>query len=130
MNPDALTWAFAVLQMGTAIGIVVFWFTWLRTDHDPARYPEGYLAHERAFVLPDSVLAALLTAAGVLELAGHPRGPGLALIAAGMLLFLGLIDAAYFAHHGMFARKRDGLGNTAIVVWMLLLAALLAIRHL
>lgn len=130
MSADPLTWIFAVLQVGTSIGIVVFWVTWLRTDHDPASYPEGFLAHERAFVLPDSVLAALLTTAAVLELAGDRLGPGLALIAAGMLLFLGLIDAAYFARHGQFARERGGLGNTAIVVWMLLLAALLAIRHL
>lgn len=130
MSADAVTWTFAVLQVGTAIGIVVFWASWLRTEHDPASYPEGFLAHERAFVLPDSVLAALLTAAAMLELAGHRLGPGLALVAAGMLLFLGLIDAAYFARHGMFARERGGVGNTAIVAWMLLLAALLAIRHL
>ena len=130
MSADSLTWTFAVLQVGTSIGIVVFWVTWLRTDHDPASYPEGFLAHERAFVLPDSVLAALLTTAAVLELAGDRLGPGLALIAAGMLLFLGLIDAAYFARHGLFARERGGGGNTALVVWMLLLAALLAIRHL
>jgi len=130
MSADALTWTFVVLQVGTAIGIVVFWVTWLRTEHDPSSYPEGFLAHERAFVLPDSVLAVLLTTAAVLELAGHPLGPGLALLAAGMLLFLGLIDAAYFARHGMFARERGGVGNTAIVAWMLLLAALLSIRHL
>ena len=130
MSADAVTWTFAVLQVGTAIGIVVFWATWLRTEHHPASYPEGFLAHERAFVLPDSVLAALLTTAAVLELAGDRLGPGLALIAAGMLVFLGLIDAAYFARHGMFARERGGVGNTAIVIWMLLLAALLAIRHL
>jgi hypothetical protein len=130
VTADAATWTFALLQVGTAIGIVVFWATWLRTDHDPASYPAGFLAHERAFVLPDSVLALLLSAAAVLELAGHRLGPGLALIAAGMLGFLGLIDAAYFARHGMFARERGGVGNTAIVVWMLLLAALLAGRHL
>jgi hypothetical protein len=130
VSADTGTWVFAVLQVGTAIGIVVFWVSWLRTEHDPASYPAGFLDHERAFVLPDSVLAAVLTAAAVLELAGSPLGSGLALIATGMLLFLGLIDAAYFARHGMFARERGGVGNTAIVVWMLLLAALLGTRHL
>ena len=39
------------------------------------------------------------------------------------------IDLAYFARHEMFARERDGVGNALIVGWMLLLAAVLAIRY-
>jgi hypothetical protein len=127
---DTLTWLLAVLQLGTAIGIVVFWTTWLRADHDPSALPEGYLLHERAFVVPDTVLALLLTVSALLTVAEQPLGPRLALVAAGMLLFLGLIDATYFVLTGLFARDRGGRGNAAIVGWMLLLATLLLVRHL
>jgi hypothetical protein len=130
VTDSAVTLLLAVLQVGTAVGIVVFWTSWLRTDHDPSTFPEGFLLHERAFVVPDGVLAVLLTASGLLSVLEQPLGPRLALVAAGMLLFLGLLDATYFALTGLFARDRGGLGNAAIVSWMLLLAALLALRHL
>jgi hypothetical protein len=127
---DPVTWVVAVLQVGTAIGIVVFWITWLRAEHEEPWLPDGYVEHERAFVLPDSVLALLLAGSGLLQVLDRPLGGQLALVAAGMLLFLGLIDAAYFARTGMFARDRGGVGNTAIVAWMLVLAALLLARNL
>lgn len=129
MTADATTWVLAVLQLGTAVGIAVFWVTWLRSDHDEPWLPAGFVEHERAFVLPDSVLAAVLTASAVLSLLEHAAGRSLALIAVGMLAFLGLVDAAYFARTGLFARERGGVVNAAIVAWMLLLAALLAARH-
>ena len=130
MTGDAATWVLAVLQAGTAVGIVVFWVGWLRAAHDEEWLPEGFVEHERAFVLPDGVLAALLLSSAVLSVLGHRLGSSLALVVAGMLLFLGLIDAAYFARTGLFSRDRGGLGNLAIVVWMLVLAAVLLIRHL
>ena len=129
MTADATTWVLAVLQLGTAVGIAVFWVTWLRSDHDEPWLPAGFVEHERAFVLPDSVLAAVLTASAVLSLLEHAAGRSLALIAVGMLAFLGLVDAAYFARTGLFARERGGVANAAIVAWMLLLAVLLAARH-
>ena len=129
MTVDALTWVLVVLQVGTAIGIVAFWQWWLRSDHDVDWWPEGYVEHERAFVLPDHVLAGLLVVSALLSARGSEHGGQVALLAAGMMLFLGLIDLAYFARHDMFARQRDGVGNALIVGWMLLLAAVLAIRY-
>jgi hypothetical protein len=130
MTGDLVTWVLAVLQVGTAVGITVFWVTWLRGEHDEPWLPEGYVEHERAFVLPDGVMALLLTVSAALTVAEHPAGSGVTLIAAGMLTFLGLIDAVYFARTGMFARERGGVGNAALVVWVLLLAVVLAVRHL
>lgn len=130
MTGDVITWALAVLQVGTAIGIALFWVTWLRREHDEPWLPEGYVEHERAFVFPDSVLALLLTASAVLSVAEHALGRDVALIAAGMLTFLGLLDAAYFARTGLFARERGGAGNLTLVVWLLVLAVLIVLRHL
>ncbi len=125
MSREPTTWVVAVLSVGTAIGIVVFWVGWLRTTHDEPWLPAGYVEHERAFVLPDGVLAVLLGSSAVLSVVEVGLGASLALVAAGMLLFLGLIDTAYFLRTGLFARERGGCGNLALVVWVLLLAGLL-----
>lgn len=129
MDVTTATWVIAVLQVGTAIGIVAYWQWWLRSDHDVAWWPTAYEEHERAFVLPDHVLATLLVISAGLSVSGNEAGPHVALLAAGMMLFLGLIDLAYFVRHRMFARERDGVGNALIVGWMLLFAVVLAIRY-
>jgi hypothetical protein len=46
-----------------------------------------------------------------------------------MLAFLGVIDAAYYAQHGMYARERDGLLNGFLVVAVLALATVLGLRY-
>ena len=130
MTVDAVTWVLAVLQVGTALGIVGYWQVWLRGDHDVTWWPTGYEEHERAFVLPDHVMAALLVISAGLSVSGSVMGAHLALVAAGMLLFLGLIDAAYFARNTMFARNRDGVGNALIVGWVLLLAVVLVVHYI
>ena len=130
MSDDPATWIVAVLQAGTAVGIAVFWVTWLRSPPKDPWLPAGFVEHERAFVLPDGLLALLLLGSAVLSVLQHALGASLALVAAGMLLFLGLIDAAYFARTGLFARDRGGRGNLGVVLWMLLLATTLLVRHL
>jgi hypothetical protein len=118
----------AALMVLGAAGIAVFWATWLRASHTEPWLPAGYVAHERAFVLPDSVLAVLLVVSAGLLLADLPVGRSLALVAAGMLAFLGLVDAAYFARTGLFRRDRGGLGNLAVVAGALTLAGLIVVR--
>lgn len=129
MTDDALTWLIAGWQLATAIGFAGFWLTWFRGRHEQAWLPPGYVEHERVFVFPDAVCAVLLMASAVLLVAEEPLGGSLALVAAGMLVFLGVIDAAYFARHGMFARERGGVGNLGIVVAVLALAAVLVVRY-
>lgn len=120
-------WALAVWLAGTAVGIVVFWVTWFRTTHDEPWLPDGYVEHERVFVYPDSLLAALLAATAVLVVVDHDLWPRIGLLAAGMLTFLGVIDAAYFARHGLFSRERGGVGNALLVVNVLALAGVLVV---
>ena len=119
MTSDAGTWVVAGLEVAAALGIAVFWVTWFREAHDEEWLPEGYVQHERVFVFPDSVLALLLVASAILLVTGQPLGRPLSLVCAGMLAFLGLIDAAYFWQTGLFARERGGVANAAVVVGVL-----------
>ena len=56
---------------------------------------------------------------------GQPLGRSLSLVCAGMLAFLGVIDAAYFWQTGLFARRRGGVANAAVVAAVLALAVVL-----
>ena len=128
MTAEVDLWVIAGLQLLAAVGIAAFWVVWLRSDHDAEWLPEGYVEHERPFVWADGVLAAVLVASAALLLAGHPLGRSLALIASGMLAFLGVLDLAYFTRHRMFARRRGGVGNAVVVGGVLALSLLLAVR--
>lgn len=129
MTGDLGTWLLATWMIVTALGLVAFWLTWFRVPHTAQWQPAGYVEHERVFVFPDSTLALLLLVSAVLLLLGEPLGRSLALLDAGMLAFLGIIDAAYFTQHGMFARQREGLLNATLVGSVLSLATVLAIRY-
>jgi hypothetical protein len=125
---EAATWVTAALELVAAIAIAGFWLTWPREAHDEAWLPTGYVQHEEVFMYSDAVLALVLLASAVLLVLEEPLGASLALVAAGGLTFLGVIDLAYFAKHGMFALERGGLMNAGIVFGVLLLAAILIAR--
>lgn len=129
MTSDPLVWTVAALQVLTALGIAAFWLTWFREPHTQAWLPRGYAEHERVFVFPDTILAVLLIVSAGLAVAGAGSAGSVGLVAAGMLLFLGVIDAAYFWQHGMFARDRGGLVNAGVVVAVLVMAALIIVVH-
>jgi len=118
-------WIVAGLEVTAALGIAVFWVTWLREEHDQEWLPAGYVQHERVFVFPDALLAVLLVVSAGLLVAGEPLGRSLSLVCAGMLGFLGIIDAAYFWQTGLFARERGGVANAAVVIGVLALGVLL-----
>lgn len=122
--------ATVVLMLLTAVGITVFWVTWLRNPQVEEWAPVGYLEHERPFVFPDAVMAGLLAVSGGLLTAGNISvGAPMALVAAGMLLFLGIIDGAYFAQNGLFHHSRGGAINTGIVVATVLVAGLIVASY-
>lgn len=106
----------AIVQILTALGTLAFWATWFREEHHETWLPPGYVEHERVFVWPDGVTAALLLVSGIGTLAGWPGAAITSYIAAGMLLFLALIDGAYFLQHGMLRRERGGAVNLAVLI--------------
>lgn len=129
MTHDALIWVAAAVQVLTAGVIAVYWLSWFRESHTEPWLPRGYVEHERVFVYSDTVLATLLVVSAVLVVFEVSLGRTFALICAGMLLFLGVIDAAYFTQHGMFARARDGLVNGGVVAGVLAVSVFLAVVY-
>lgn len=128
MTDDTTTWVIAALEVVTAVGIAVYWLTWWRQPHEEPWLPAGYVDHEAPFVFPDVMLAVVLVAAAVLQVTEQPLGRTLALIAAGMLTFLGILDLVYFARTDMFKREHEGIANAGVVSGVLLMAVILVVR--
>ena len=104
MTNNAGTWMIAGLIVG-ALVIAAFWITWFRQAARRIVAP-GRLPGARApFAFPDTILALVLVAAAVLLVLEEPLGESLALVAGGMLTFLG-IDLAYFGARDVRPRAR------------------------
>ena len=120
----------AAVQILTAVGIARFWTTWLRTEHAEPWLPTGYVEHERCFVYPDSVLAALMVVAAILLLLGNALGERLTLVCGGMMLFLTVIDTAYFLQNGMFAKEKGGAEHLRLITVLTVVSLLMILRFL
>ena len=128
MTDSPAVWATAGFMVCGALVFATFWVTWFRQAHDQPWLPAGYRDHETPFVFSDTVLALLLVAAAVLLVLEEPLGESLALVAGGMLLFLGILDAAYFWRTGMFRPEHEGWANLAIVIAVLAGGVFLVVR--
>ena len=120
----------AAVQILVAMGIARFWTTWLRAEHEEPWLPTGYVEHERCFVYPDSVLAALMVVAAILLFLGNSLGERLTLVCGGMMLFLAAIDTAYFLQNGMFARQKGGAENLRLILILSVVSLLMILRFL
>lgn len=127
---DGFSVVVVCIQLLAAAGIIGFWLTAGRASFDEPWRPPGFAQHERSFTLPDTVTAVVLAASAGLVVAGSSYGRSLALVGAGMLAFLGIIDFSYMRRNGLFAREHDGLMHASIVVAVLAVAALLLVRYL
>ena len=120
----------AAVQILVAMGIARFWTTWLRTEHEEPWLPTGYVEHERCFVYPDSVLAALMVVAAILLFLGKPLGERLTLVCGGMMLFLTVIDTAYFLQNGMFTKEKGGAEHLPLILILTVVSLLMILRFL
>lgn len=120
----------AIMQLITSAGIIRFWIIWFRTEHKEPWLPPGYMEHERTFVYPDSVMSVLLIISAVLLFLEKPLGASLTLVCGGMMLFLTIIDIAYFAQHGLFAKDKGGAENLGLVVPMVIMSFLMIGRFI
>ncbi len=126
---DTLTLVTVVVQVLAATGIVTFWLTAGRAEFDEPWRPPGFALHERAFTVPDTVTASLMVLSAVLILTGRPVGRSVGLVAAGMLTFLGIIDAVYMKQNDLFRPEHDGRMHAAIVIAVLSVAALMMVAY-
>jgi len=121
----------AVAQVLMAIGMIHFWIKWFRTEHNEPWLPAGYVEHEKVFVYPDIVLSILMVVSAILLLIGQPIGNTLTLVCGGMMLFLSIIDTAYFWQHDLFAKDKGGAENLfGLILPMYLMSALMILRFL
>jgi hypothetical protein len=128
VTDNAATWVIAGLLVLGALVFATFWITWFRQKHDQPWLPAGYRDHEIPFVFSDTLLTLLLLATAILLVLEEPLGESLALVAGGMLVFLGTLDAAYFWRTGMFAPEHEGYANLAIVLAALAGGVFLIVR--
>jgi len=108
----------ASLEIVTGVGLVLFWVAFFTVGLAPDNVPPCYFAYEHSFPLPDGVLAILLLVAGTLLLRLRPGGRELSLIAAGALVFLGLLDFSFNLQNGVYLTSTiDLVLNAFINVW-------------
>lgn len=112
INPEIV----ALAQIAMALGIIRFWFLWFRTEHNEPWLPTGYIEHERCFVYPDMVMASLMIISAILLIFGYPTGKRLTLVCGGLMLFLTVIDTAYFIQNGMLAKNKGGAENWGVII--------------
>jgi len=108
----------AILELLTGVGLILFWIGFFTIGLAPKNPPKGYLEYEHSFPLPDGLLAILLLVAGTLLLLNNPLGSTLSLIAAGALVFLGVLDFSFNIQNGVYKiSKSDLILNAFINVW-------------
>jgi hypothetical protein len=110
--------AIAILELATGVGLILFWIGFFTIGLAPKDPPKGYMEYEHSFPLPDGLLALLMLAAGILLLLNNPWGSHLSLIAAGALVFLGVLDFSFNIQNGVYKiSKSDLILNAFINLW-------------
>jgi hypothetical protein len=110
--------AIAVLELLTGVGLIVYWIGFFTIGLAPKNPPKGYLEYEHSFPLPDGLLSILLLAAGILLLLNNPWGSHLSLVAAGALVFLGVLDFSFNIQNGIYKiSKSDLVLNAFLNIW-------------
>ncbi len=107
--------AIAVLELLTAAGLILFWIGFFTIGLAPKNPPKGYMEYEHSFPLPDGLLAVLLLVAGILLLMNNPLGGKLSLIAAGALIFLGVLDFCFNIQNGVYKISVGDLVTNAFI---------------
>jgi hypothetical protein len=119
----------AALELITAAGIILFWIGFFTVGLAPKNPPAGYFIYEHSFPLPDSIFATILIAAALLLSKGKPLGRSLSLVAAGGLIFLGVVDFSFNIQNGVYALSLlDLVLNAFINLWCVGFGAFLFFR--
>ena len=119
----------SILVILTGLGLLLFWIGFFTVGLAPENPPPGYFEYEHSFPLPDLLLSTALVFSGVLMLKGKETGYKLALVCAGALIFLGLLDFSFNLQNGIYALSAaELLLNGAINLWCVVFGLLLAVK--
>jgi hypothetical protein len=102
MKPDRLRLV-SSLDIVTGAGVILFSIALLLLGMGPENPPPSYFAFNYALSLPESFLAILTIVAGVLLLKNRQLGIRLSWIAAGALVFLGLLNICFNTMTGVYS---------------------------
>jgi hypothetical protein len=119
-----------VLLVITGVVVVAYWLDFFLRGTVQAVSEDWYLRFERAFPVADGWMAfcSLVAAVGLLSGGGYATVFGL--LAAGAMVFLGLMDLTFNLQNGLF-RLLPGSGQmwveVIIIAWCLALGGFLAV---
>jgi hypothetical protein len=97
------TWL-AVLLILTAVVTAAYWVDFFARGTVQAGEEEWYIRFERAFPVADAWMSVCCVVAAVGLLAGGGYGVAFGLVAAGALVFLGLLDVSFNVENGLYRR--------------------------
>jgi hypothetical protein len=112
----------AVLLLITAVVTVAYWVDFFVHGSVNVVDAEWYIRFQRAIPAADVFMAISCAVSAIGLLAGSPVGVGFALVAAGALLFLGLLDVLFNIDNGLYAHLRSSWpmrGELVINLWCL-----------
>ena len=119
---------FAVFELLTGIGLILFWIGFFTIGLAPENPPPCYFAYEHSFPLPDIILAIVILASGMLLLKNKDLGIFLSLVSSGSLIFLGLLDFSFNIQNGIYsASVLDLVLNAFINIWCVGFGAVIAV---
>ena len=119
-----------ILEIFTAAGLILFWIAFFAVGLAPENPPQCYFAYEHSFPLPDICLALVLLTAGILLFRQNRLGRTLALVAAGALIFLGLLDFSFNLQNRIYlASVLDLVSNAFINAWCVVFGAMIIWRN-
>lgn len=123
---------FAILLIITAFGTCLYWFDFFKSGHVIVIKEEWHLKFEKAFPIADGWMAicALTSAWGLLS--GASYGSVFALISAGSLIFLAIIDITFNVQNGLYRKISASTKMKAAVIinsWALLLGIALILNY-
>lgn len=103
------TWSIAaVAALLGGVCVAAFWITYFGSSATLGHGDPTVAAFERAFLVADAVFAGLLIGAGIGLLRRRPAGAFLLAAAAGMSLYLALLDVTFYARQGLYGSVSTG----------------------
>ncbi|HEX9692558.1 MAG TPA: hypothetical protein VGA22_10710 [Gemmatimonadales bacterium] len=108
--------------------VAAFWVFYFTSSAALGHGDPAVTAFEGAFLVADGVFAGLLIAAGVGLLRRRPAGAFLLAAAAGMSLYLALLDVTFYARQGLYAPPSASVLIELVVNALCLGGGLLGLR--